>query len=97
MRPIAFKVITLIIMTTSAIWYNFILQFYYIVHLKSVRPSTATHDAYFPAVTIISSVLTELNFCLLVAICIIMHRFLTRRSNRITKAKLRRMSPHSSS
>ena len=75
-RPVVVCVITLTIMTISVIWYNILLQYYYIVHLKSVRPSSSTYDKYFPAVNYTSSILNELNFCLLIGICVLINRFL---------------------
>ena len=62
-------------MTVSVIWYNFVQQYYYIVHLKSRRPSPELHDDYFEATFTASMVLNELNFCLLLTIGYIVQRF----------------------
>ena len=63
-------------MTFSTIWYNFIIQYYYIVHLKSHRPSPNITDKYFLTFFIVSMVMNELNFCLLLTIGYIVQQFM---------------------
>ena len=51
-------------MTSSMIWYNGILQYYYIVHLKSQDPAGNT-DKYFSTVYYTTIALNQSNFFLL--------------------------------
>ena len=51
-----------LVMVCSMIWYNAVLQFYYIVHLKQQNPEG---DKYFSVVYYTTIVLNQANFFLL--------------------------------
>ena len=94
-KTVVFAVITLSIMTFSVIWYNFIIQYYYIVHLKSRRPSPNIKDKYFLTFFVVSMVINELNFCLLLTIGYIVQRFMRdpiRRQKELRKLQTEQLS-----
>lgn len=82
-RTIAFTACVLTIMAVSTLWYNFIVQYYYIVHLQGKQPSQFTSDKYFPAVYYTTTVINELCFCLLLAMAIVVRIFARARFRRI--------------
>ena len=79
-KTVAVLVASLLIFST--IWYNFLLQYYYIIRLKMQRPSDTTSDIYFTTVYYTTVVFNELNFCLLIGVAAVVIYF--------TKVRLRR-------
>ena len=73
-RIVTITVLILCLMTASTLWFNFVIQYYYIVHLKStVR--LEPEDRYFSAVYYTTNVLNELNFCLLLFMAFVFRRY----------------------
>ena len=80
-----------VVMSLSLIWYNFIVQWYYIVHLKSKTPTAGITDKYFPFVYYTTMALNEAYFVLLLLIGFVMNKFVKARFRRAT-TKLRSSS-----
>lgn len=78
----AFQTFVHVVMTLSLIWYNFIVQWYYIVHLKSKVPTPALTDKYFPYVYYTTMVLNEAYFVFLLLIGFVVNKFVKVRVKR---------------
>ena len=65
-------------MIISSIWYNLFLQYYYIVHLKSIKPSLDINDKYFTGVYYTTMALDEVAFCQLLFMYYVIHKFVKR-------------------
>jgi len=65
-KMITVAVLVASLLTFSTIWYNFLIQYYYIVRLKMQRPSDTMTDKFFTTVYYTTVVVNELNFCLLI-------------------------------
>lgn len=83
MQTVIVWVIVTSLLIFSAIWYNFAIQYYYIVHLKMQEPSSKTHDKYFALVYYSTTILNELNFGLLIGMSAIVLKFSRVRTRRI--------------
>ena len=69
------------IMILSAIWYNLVIQYYYIIHLNAQIPPAIT-DKYFAVVYYVTTLFNELNFCLLLGMALVILTFASGRLRR---------------
>ena len=63
---------------TSTVWYNIVIQYYYIIY-RDAQPSSSTDtDLYFPYVYYTTTIFNELNFCLLLGMAIVVLTYIKR-------------------
>lgn len=68
---------------TQALWYNIVIQYYYIIYLNALPPASID-DQYFSIVYYLTTMFNELNFCLFLGIALVVLSF--------TKARLRKIA-----
>ena len=68
------------VITLSTIWYNVIIQYYYIIKLNAAQPKIS--DPYFSMIYYGTTLFNELNFCLLLGMALIILTFASGRLRR---------------
>ena len=69
-------IMTLNIMST--VWYNLIIQYYYIIYRDAQPTSSSVSDSFFPYIYYTTTVFNELNFCLLLGMAIVVLTYIKR-------------------